>query len=785
MKKDVPTRAPAARTHKTKPAPRWSGAVEGMAEGIIYGWAIDREHPDARVLVELCIDGEPLASCHADVARTDLAARFAEAGGNLDVCHGFAADLTHTGSRHGVLTARVGNTEVVLQGSIDLAAPVAPPSSATNHVFTDGGLRLHGWAVDPERPQRTVCVSAYVGNRRVAHAAADRALPTLRGHTEGSHCFLLDLPFDLADGQPHTVRVVDEQGQLLNGSPLTICTFASGPRALLSDREAGLLHDVLDNYERNQPRSVGFGHYAAWSARFDGELPALPSGLRVGILISGSEAGAIGRTLASIDAQEGARAASFLHKGNPTAFAKQLADALAAPVDVLCCVRAGDVLMPNALAHALEGFADPSALVVYADSEHQGRPWFKPAWNPDYAFATDYPFDLLLVRRSANPAALAASANPSEFGWNALSSAMDDADAIVHVPRVLVRTDAPLDAQERAERASACARVLAQREPAAQLEVLANAPSEPHFSARRVLRPLARKERSKKVTLIVPTRDSVELLERCIATIQEHTAWPNLEILIIDNGSVEKKTKAYFKAIARNGVRVLPMPGPFNFAELNNRAVYEAEGEIIGLINNDIEALHDGWLDEIVGQLLRPGVGAVGAKLLWPNGMVQHGGVLLGVGMAAGHFGNLLTDADWGDHGRNQLTQQLSGATAACLFLRKSDYLRVGGMDPIAFPVAFNDVDLCLRLRAAGLAITWTPYAKLLHAESASRGKEDTPQKKARARRELDQLRQRWGAHLQRDPAYHPSLSLDPHTQAFGGLALPPRDRRPRTCQYG
>jgi GT2 family glycosyltransferase len=198
-------------------------------------------------------------------------------------------------------------------------------------------------------------------------------------------------------------------------------------------------------------------------------------------------------------------------------------------------------------------------------------------------------------------------------------------------------------------------------------------------------------------------------------------------------------------------------------------------------VNNDIEALHDGWLNEIISQLLRPGVGAVGAKLLWPNGMVQHGGVLLGVGNVAGHFGNRLADADWGDHGRNQLVQQVSGCTAASLFLKKDDYLSLGGMDGNAFPVAFNDVDLCLKIRAAGKIIVFTPVSKLLHAESASRGHEDTPQKKTRAQREIDQLRLKWGHVLTRDPAYNPAINLDPNGGAFGGLAIPPRQQSPRT----
>ena len=198
-------------------------------------------------------------------------------------------------------------------------------------------------------------------------------------------------------------------------------------------------------------------------------------------------------------------------------------------------------------------------------------------------------------------------------------------------------------------------------------------------------------------------------------------------------------------------------------------------------MNNDIEALHDGWLDEIVSQLLRPGVGAVGAKLLWPNGMVQHGGVLLGVGNVAGHFGNRLADADWGDHGRNQLMQQVSGCTAACLFLYRKKFLNLRGMDAKEFPVAFNDVDLCLKIRVSGEAIIWTPFSKLLHAESASRGHEDTPQKKSRALREIDLLKQKWGHVLLCDPAYNPNINLDVNSFAFGGLSIPPRPRKNRT----
>jgi GT2 family glycosyltransferase len=518
-----------------------------------------------------------------------------------------------------------------------------------------------------------------------------------------------------------------------------------------------------------------------WSARFDSAGPAALPALSTAVMVVGdADGGALEASLASVRAQHGLFVQVFA--GAP--FAQLLAQALASNCDVVCCLRAGDVLAPHALAYALEGFTLPQAQLVYTDSEIGGRPWLKPAWNPDYALASDYPLDLLLVRRAV-ALGLTKAPDAAGFAWSALAAAWPQGDqAIVHVPRVLVRTQAP-GAAERAARFAAAARALRTIQPQARLEQLDAVPAGLAHAARRVRYPLPAGARAMAVSLVIPTRDRADLLQRCLDTITEYTDWPKLEIIVIDNGSVEPATHAYFERIAREGVRVLPMPGPFNYADLNNRAIAQASGEIVGLVNNDIEALHAGWLDEIVAQLLRPEVGAVGAKLLWPNGMVQHGGVLMGVGNVAGHFGNRLLDADWGDHGRNQLVQQLSGCTAACLFLRRKDYLQVGGMDGHAFPVAFNDVDLCLKVRASGKAIVWTPHAKLLHAESASRGHEDTPQKKARAQREIDQLRLKWGHVLMQDPAYHPSLNLDPASQAFGGLAMPPRGRQPRTGAFG
>ncbi|WP_208279108.1 glycosyltransferase family 2 protein [Massilia oculi] len=776
------TDSPSPAQAVTLAAPtRWHGAVEGLYNGQLFGWAFDSARPDARVVVEVCLDGYPCASVVADAARGDLASTIQTLAEQADVCHGFVADLGHLpeGSK-GVLTCRIANNDAILAGAVSRTAPERPPAAAVSTVFGDGGLRLQGWALDPADTKRFLRVRAFDGKDMVTETVANIIHPFQRAYIDGAHGFELVLPPSLADGQSHSIRVVDEDGREVNGSPVTVCCAIDGLTGLLPQSTDELLQGVADYYERLLPRSLPMSYWPEWSARFDAAppapLPASVAKLKIGILITG-EPGAdpTQRSVQSIE-EHGVTVQVF-----PGAtFPAVLDGALATGCDVIVCIRPGDTLTPNALAHALEGFALPQAQVVYTDSEQNGHPWFKPAWNIDYALATDYPLDLLLVR-AALAKELRQASNPAEFGWSALAAAHAIGEAtIVHVPRVLYHRNSPLTELERASRAAAVAKAAEAIDPSLVLETLVTVPHGTQDAARRVRATLPQNAHDIKISLVIPTRDRADLLKRCIDTILQFTTWPSLELIVIDNGSTEPATHAYFSEIAARGVRVLAMPGPFNYADLNNRAIALASGEIVGLVNNDIEALHQGWLEEIVAHLLRPGVGAVGAKLLWPNGMVQHGGVLLGVGNVAGHFGNLLADGDWGDHGRNQLVQQVSGCTAACLFLRRQDFLSLGGMDADAFPVAFNDVDLCLKVRASGKVIIWTPHAKLLHAESASRGHEDTPQKKARAMREVQNLRQRWGHILTLDPTYHPCVNLDPNSHAFGGLALPPRQRKPR-----
>ncbi len=219
---------------------------------------------------------------------------------------------------------------------------------------------------------------------------------------------------------------------------------------------------------------------------------------------------------------------------------------------------------------------------------------------------------------------------------------------------------------------------------------------------------------------------------------------------------------------------MLRVPGPFNFARLNNRAAEAASGEVLCLLNNDIKALDSGWLEEMLSRLAEGDVGAVGALLLWPSGVVQHGGVVLGPKFEApAHAFRDRMEGEPGYGDMLRVARECSAVTAACLATRREDYLHVGGMDEVSFPVNFNDVDYCLKLRALGRRIVFTPHAKLMHLESASRGADRGSDRRPRFERELRNLRAKWGETLASDPYYNPMLGLD--SAPFSALASSPR----------
>lgn len=279
-----------------------------------------------------------------------------------------------------------------------------------------------------------------------------------------------------------------------------------------------------------------------------------------------------------------------------------------------------------------------------------------------------------------------------------------------------------------------------------------------------------------KVSIIVPTRNAHELVEQCLKSVYTRTIYPDFEVILVDNGSNDPAALTAFSSACEQypTLRYLRDDGAFNFARLCNKGVAEARGAIICLLNNDIEVDSPNWLTELVSVACQPDVGAVSGKLLYPNGKIQHAGVVLGIGGWAGHAHKGFPHDHPGYLGRAALLSSFSAVTGACMVLQRERFQAVNGFDEEAFGVACNDVDLCLRLRAKGWMSVYVPWAVLYHHESATRGYEDTPEKKARFQAEVGRIWDRWPDIMADDPAYNPNLSL--MFEDFS-LAWPPRQR--------
>lgn len=440
-----------------------------------------------------------------------------------------------------------------------------------------------------------------------------------------------------------------------------------------------------------------------------------------------------------------------------------------------------DLLAP----HALWCIADairrhPEVRVVYSDEDkidelgRRREPHFKPDWNPDLLLSYNYICHLVAYRRE-DVAAVGGlrqgyeGAQDYDLALRVLERC--DASEIVHVPRILYhwRVHAGSTARDVAVKPyaieagrQALQEAMQRRGVSATVTVDGGVAYRVHYHPADPL---------PHVTLVVPTRNGGRLLQTCIDSVLALTDYPSYDIVIVDNGSDQTATLELLARYARHPLcSVVRDPRPFNYAALHNAVVPGVRGEFVLLLNDDVEAIDAGWLREMVAVGLQPGVGVVGARLLYPNDTLQHGGVIL-VGGVAGHAHKHLPADDGGYMMRARVRQTLSAVTAACMLVSKSVYQQVGGMDE-QLAVAFNDVAFCLAVGAAGYRIVWTPYAELYHHESATRGYEDNPQKRERFGREIQYMQQRWGARLASDPHLNPNL--DNMREDFA-LARPPR----------
>lgn len=442
-----------------------------------------------------------------------------------------------------------------------------------------------------------------------------------------------------------------------------------------------------------------------------------------------------------------------------------------------------DTLPEHALYHvAHEINQHPDVDLIYSDedkiNENGDRfgPYFKTDWNPDLFYAQNMFCHLGIYRHSIlkTIGGFRKGYEGSQDYDIALRALLhSDNSRVRHIPKVLyhwraIEGSTALDLASKSYAVDTSRQAIkdyfAAAYPGSGITVTDAFGIAQQKGYHRIQWPLPNP--APKVTLLIPTRNSYHLLRTCIESILAKTTYPNYEIVILNNQSDDPETLNYFAALKGKGnIQILDYDEPFNFSAINNFGVSQTKGEVLGFINNDIAVITPNWLEEMVSNALRPDIGAVGAKLYYPNDTIQHGGVLLGVGIGdmivAGHAFYHLPKNDPGYYARAILTQNLSAVTAACMVVRREVFEAAGGFDEEHLCVAFNDVDFCLKAVEKGYRNLWTPYAELYHYESATRGYEDTPEKVKRFRKEQAYMRKRWGSLLDNDPFYSPNLNAE------------------------
>lgn len=389
--------------------------------------------------------------------------------------------------------------------------------------------------------------------------------------------------------------------------------------------------------------------------------------------------------------------------------------------------------------------SDPEIMLLYTDHDHIDTednfcdPHMKPDWNFDLFNAMNYLGPLVVLKRELWGSIKNRPPDQHLFLSEAVSNLSPD--KIFHIPKVLASFEINGDGTHL--------------EP----------------PCKRITYDLP--DPAPKVSILIPTRDQGKVLERCLTSVLDKTGYENFEILLVDHETKEVKALNVIEKFKKyKNLSVLSFEGPFNFSKIMNNAAEAATGEVLVSLNNDTEIVDSEWLAELVSQVIRPEIGVVGALLLFKDHTIQHAGIHPGKGGLMGHGHKHLPEENRGYFSRLKAVHEVAAVTGACMAVKKSTWFELGGLDEEKLAVAYNDVDLCLKARKKGLKVIFTPYAKVIHHESVSRGLDDNPVKNTRLRKELETMNLRWGEMLMKDPAYSPNLSHD-----GGGFKLAEKPR--------
>lgn len=443
--------------------------------------------------------------------------------------------------------------------------------------------------------------------------------------------------------------------------------------------------------------------------------------------------------------------------------------ALAAGEYLMLCDH-DDTLEPDALYEIVKAINDTGADVLYTDEDKvsmDGRHYFDPNFKPDFNLfrlrENNYICHIFVVKKSlTDETGLLRSEFDGAQDFDFILRCCEKAQKITHIPKVLYHWRCHMDStaadpSSKAYAYEAGRKAVREHYQRLGIDAKVEMTERPGWYRSHV-----KVQGNPLISVIIPNKDHTDDLELCLFSMTRKSTYRNYEILIVENNSEKEETFEYYRKLPDRypKARVLTWEKEFNYSAINNFAAKEAKGGYLLFLNNDVEILTPDWMEEMLQNCQQENVAAVGAKLYYPDDTIQHAGVVLGLGGIAGHIMCRASKEDPGYFGRMISVQEISAVTAACMMVKKSDFDAVGGLDE-TFQVAFNDIDLCMKFRAAGKKIIFTPYAELYHYESKSRGLEDTPEKQFRFDKEVKRFQEKWAQQLEmEDPYYSPNLSV-------------------------
>lgn len=439
--------------------------------------------------------------------------------------------------------------------------------------------------------------------------------------------------------------------------------------------------------------------------------------------------------------------------------------------EYIALVDHDDVLPCFALYEVIKAINNnPSVEFIYSDEDildsnyERKNPYFKPDFSPYTLRSCNYICHLSVIKKTLiNKIGKFRSKFDGAQDYDMILRATENAKLIVHIPKILYHWRAHNNSTSQNTDSKSYAFVAGKKAIEEQLKRLDIKGSVESLETPGTYKVNYEIINNPFVSIIIPNKDSIEDLNKCISSILKST-YSNYEIIIVENNSESRKIFEFYNKLEKNhkNIHIVKyIEKGFNFSKINNFGRKFAKGEYILLLNNDVEIISENWIEEMLGICEQKNVGIVGAKLLYPDNSVQHAGVILGIGGVAGHIHKNIKDSDPGYFSRAVIINNFSAVTAACMLVKIDIFDEVEGLDE-SFEVAFNDVDFCMKVRKKGYLVVYTPFAKLHHFESKSRGLEDTPEKQRRFEGEIKRFKNKWHEELENgDPYFNKNFRLD------------------------